>query len=145
MVAVMSFSLSSGIIFKAVGLIFDAMQALDGDRGSSRHYREATAFIKNLKDALEPLQIPSLYESYPVYGEKIRQQLDKIKQPIDHFLELAGKFEADLGGTVSAGTLPRVPAKLKWKYLASEALQEVETELSGHMRVLHTMLLTFVV
>jgi len=141
----MSFRCSSGDIATAIGLVIKAIKALDGGGGATKHYREATAFLQNLKDTLEPLQASTLFEAYPTYGELVRQQVDKIKLAVDHFLKLAGKFEPDLGGTESIGSLRHISAKLKWRFSASKALTELMTELSGYMRVLDTLLLRFVV
>ena len=141
----MSFRCSSGDIATAIGLVIKVIKALDSGGGATKHYREATAFLQNLKDTLEPLQASTLFEAYPTYGELVRQQVDKIKLAVDHFLKLAGKFEPDLGGTESIGSLRHISAKLKWRFSASKALTELMTELSGYMRVLDTLLLRFVV
>lgn len=70
--ATMSFRCSSGDIATAIGLVIKVIKALDSGGGATKHYREATAFLQNLKDTLEPLQASTLFEAYPTYGELVR-------------------------------------------------------------------------
>jgi len=124
---------------------YQGHHALSSSGGATRHYREATAFLHNLKKTLEPLQDSSLLEAYPSSREQICQQVDKTKLAVDHFLKLAGKFEPDLGGTGAISYHQHIVSKLKWRFIASKALTKLMTELSGYMRVLDTLLLKVVV
>jgi len=144
-VVIMSFKLSSGDIGPLICIAIKVIDALSSSGGATRHYREATAFLHNLKKTLEPLQDPSLLEAYPSSREQICQQVDKTKLAVEHFLKLAGKFEPDLGGTGAISYHQHIVSKLKWRFIASKALTELMTELSGYMRVLDTLLLKVVV
>ncbi|KAE9364448.1 hypothetical protein N431DRAFT_489010 [Stipitochalara longipes BDJ] len=141
----MSFRWVSGDIGPLICLAIKVINALDSDGGATRHYREATAFLQNIQKTLEPLQASPLLEAYPSSKDQIHQQVDKIKLAVDHFLKLAGKFEPDLGGTKLIGCHQHIFPKLKWRFVASRALTELMTELSGHMRILDTLLLRIVV
>ncbi len=67
------FRYCSGDFVTAIGLVIKVIKALDSGGGATKHYREATAFLQNPKDTIEPLQASTLFEAYPTYGELVRQ------------------------------------------------------------------------
>jgi hypothetical protein len=65
------------------------VKVVDSAGGVGGHYRGAPAFLESLKRMLEPLQSLTALNVYPTYRDGIKQQVEKIQQPIDRFEAIA--------------------------------------------------------
>jgi uncharacterized Zn finger protein len=72
----MSFGWSAGDIAAAITLFLNLVEALDSRHGAAGDYREAVAFLRDLKRTLEPLQTFTAWNAYPAYGNDIREQVE---------------------------------------------------------------------
>ena len=136
----MSFGWSAGDIAQAVVLIIKVVKALDSVDGAAGDYREAVAFLENLKHTLEPLQSFTALGAYPAYGDEIRRHVEAIKHPIESFLAIAAKFERSLGPNAKAGHHRHIPRKLQWRFIDSKPVEKLRDQISGHMQILETLL-----
>jgi hypothetical protein len=68
----MCFGLSAGDITAAITLVYNLIEALDNCNGAPGQYREAVGF-QDLKRTLDPLQTFTAWNSYPSYGQEIRE------------------------------------------------------------------------
>jgi hypothetical protein len=137
---VMSFGWSAGDIAQAVSIIVKVVKALDEVDGAGKHYREAVTFLESLKHTLEPLQTFTALKTYPSYGDEIRKQVQRIKKPIERFLEIAKKFESSLGSGPKDCRRHNIVAKLRWRFINSKALDILKHDIESHIRVLDTLL-----
>jgi len=136
----MSFGWSAGDIAAAIGLILKIVQALGDADGATSDYREAVAFLVNLKRTLEPLKTFSALGAFPAYGDEIKQYVDRIKKPIEECLEVAKAFEPGLGVHSKMGRHINVGAKLLWRFKASKKVAKLRTIIEGHILGLESLL-----
>jgi len=136
----MSFGWSAGDIATAIGLILKIVQALGDADGATSDYREAVAFLANLKRTLEPLKTFSALDVFPAYGDEIKQYVDRIKKPIEECLEVAKDFEPGLGAHSKSGRHLNMGAKLLWRFKASKKVTKLRLTIEGHMLGLDSLL-----
>jgi hypothetical protein len=136
----MSFGWSAGDIAQTIVFIVKVVKALDSIDGAAGHYREATAFLSSLKHTLEPLQTFTALKFYPTYGDEIKQCVEKIKQPIKRFAALVEGFEPSLGENAKRGRHRYIHRKLRWRFNDSKAVEQLQREIGGHMRILDSLL-----
>lgn len=99
----MSFGWSVSDIAAAITLVLQLIDALDSRDGAAGDYREAVAFLQDLKRTLEPLETFTAWNSYPAYGKDIQHHVAKIKEPVGAFLEAVRKYEPSLGANATPG------------------------------------------
>jgi hypothetical protein len=136
----MSFGWSAGDIAQAVVIIVKIVKALDSADGAAGDYREAVAFLRNLKHTLEPLQTFTVFNAYPAYRDEIRRHVEIIKGPIESFLATAAKFDHSLGPNAATGHHRHIPRKLQWRFIDSKAVEKLRGQIDCHMRALETLL-----
>lgn len=136
----MSFGWSAGDIVSALTLARDLYVAFDHCSGVSEDYREAAAFLHSLVTTLEPLQTFAELNARPRYVSDIRQQVDRIKGPVESFLREISQFERTLGITARPDRYRHIVPKLKWYLKVSKRLVILKGKIETHMRVLDSLL-----
>lgn len=136
----MSLSRSAGDIAWAINIAIKIVRALDESSGAANEYREATAFLQSLIHTLQTLQAFEALSVYPAHQERIRDQVEKIKQPIECFLESVRKFELDFAGTESGACNRHIVSKLKWALIASRTILILKRDIESHIQVLDKVL-----
>ncbi|KAM7206137.1 hypothetical protein V8F20_002919 [Naviculisporaceae sp. PSN 640] len=136
----MSFGWSAGDIAATIKLARRVYEALDSCHGAPREYREATSFLKELTQALEPLRTFATWGAYPVYGKEIADRVAFIKGPVENLLAQIVKLEPKLGIGSESGFHRHVLPKLKWHFVLSKRVLELRAQIECHMRVLDTLL-----
>jgi hypothetical protein len=136
----MSFGWSVGDIAAAVSLVHNLIQALDTCDGAAGDYRKAVAFLRDLKQTLEPLHAFTAWNTYPTYGKQIEEQAAQIKEPIESFLKDVLKFEPSLGAKAKEGHRRHVLRKWQWHVVMSKKVLALREKIDAHMRVIDTLL-----
>lgn len=136
----MSFGWSVGDIAKAIDIIVKITKALNSAEGAAKDHREAIAFLKSLTQTLEPLRVFTVLDTYPSYQGQIRDQVAKIKRPIESFLESAKKFEQSLGSSTQGGRHRHIVPKLRWRFIVSKSVKELKESIRDDMRVLDSLI-----
>jgi len=139
----MSFGWSAGDIATAIALTYNLIQALDDTHGAANDYREAVAFLGDLKRILEPLHAFTAWSAYPTYAKEIRTQVTYIKQPIEEFLAAILKYEPSLGDNARRcwrKGLPTALRKLQWYIFMSKKVLALRGKIESHMRVLDSLM-----
>ncbi|KAH8820385.1 hypothetical protein F5884DRAFT_893281 [Xylogone sp. PMI_703] len=129
----MSFGWSAVDIASAISVIYNLVQALDSVDGAASDYREAVAFLRDLKRALEPLYRFTVWNAYPLYGKEIGEQVDCIREPIETFLADVLKFEPSLGTKVRGGRHRHITRKLQWHVFMSRKVLRLKNKIRSHM------------
>jgi hypothetical protein len=138
----MSFEWSAGDIAIAIVLIVKVVRALDDAEGAAADYREAVAFLVNLKRTLEPLQTFSALGAYPTYRDEIKKCVEGIKAPIENCLAVAAKFDPSFATTSKKGRHRNVGRKLEWRFNASKKVATLRKNIEGHILGLNNLLNT---
>ncbi|KAH7348387.1 hypothetical protein BKA65DRAFT_550458 [Rhexocercosporidium sp. MPI-PUGE-AT-0058] len=136
----MSFGWSTGDVASAIKITYNLIQALDSIDGSASDYREAVAFLRDLKRTLEPLQTYTAWNAYPVYGNDIKEQVECIREPVEQFLASLLKYEPSLRDNARKGHHRHVLRKLQWYMLMSKKVLGLRKKIESHMRVLDTLM-----
>jgi hypothetical protein len=139
----MSFGWSAGDIATAITITYNLIQALDDAHGAANNYREAVAFLDDLKRVLEPLQAFTAWSAYPTYGEEIKKQLEQIRRPVQEFLTVVLKYEPSLGEKARRGwkkSLQTTFRKLDWYIFMAKKVLSLKRKIESHMRILDTLM-----
>jgi hypothetical protein len=136
----MSFGWSVGDIAAVVTLAYNLIEALDSCAGAASDYRKDVAFLRDLKQTLDPLQTFTAWNTYPTYGKQIEEQAAQIKGPIESFLKDVLKFEPSLGAKAKVGHHRYVLRKLEWYVVVSKRVLALRKEIEAHMRVMDTLM-----
>ena len=136
----MSFGWSAGDIATAIALIVKVVQALDSAGGASAEYREAVAFLQDLRRTLEPLHTFTALNAYPAYGESIRKKVQDIKDPVEEFLGIVRKYEPALGVKARKGHHRNICEKLEWRFSVSKELENLRKKVADHLVVIDKLL-----
>jgi hypothetical protein len=139
----MSFGWSAGDIATALAVTYNLIQALDDAYGAANNYREAVAFLGDLKRVLEPLQTFTAWSAYPMYGGEIKKQLEQIKRPVQEFLTAVLKYEPSLGEKARRGwkrSLKTTFLKLDWYIFMEKKVLSLRGKIESHMRILDTLM-----
>jgi hypothetical protein len=136
----MSFRWPVGDIGPLICLAIKIIDALDSGGGATKTLPSGYSLPPEPHENPRALPVASSSRSIPACQEEICEHVDKIKLAISPFLRLAERFEPDLGGTELIGCHQHIFPKLKWRFIASKALTNLMMELSGHMRVLDTLM-----
>jgi hypothetical protein len=136
----MSFGWSAGGIAGAITLILNLAEALDSRNGSAGDYREAVAFLQDLKRVLGSLRTLSAWNSYPAYGKDIREQVEQIRGPIEIFLDEIRKYEPSLGSKASEGRHRQFVGKLQWHLFTSKKVLSLRKKIESNMRIIDSII-----
>ena len=136
----MSFGWSVGDIAAAVSLVYNLIEALDTCDGVAGDYRKAVAFLRDLKQTLEPLHAFTVWNIYPTYGKQIEEQAAQIKEPIESFLKDVLKFEPSLGAKAKEGHHRHVLRKWQWHVVILKKVLALRKKIDAHMRVIDILL-----
>jgi hypothetical protein len=139
----MSFGWSAGDIATAIAVTYNLIQALDNAHGAANNYREAVAFLGDVKRVLEPLQAFTAWSAYPTYGEEIKKQLEQIRRPVQEFLTAVLKYEPSLGEKARRGwkrSLQTTFLKLDWYIFMEKKVLSLRGKIESHMRILDTLM-----
>ena len=77
---------------------------------------------------------------YPTYGDDIKQQVEEVKLRIERFVAVVTAFEPSLGDHARIGRHRHISRKLKWRFDDSKAVERLQREIGGHMRILDDLL-----
>jgi hypothetical protein len=135
----MSFGWSAGGIAAAITLVYNLVEALDSHDGAAGDYREAVAFLRDLKRALEPLRTFTAWQTYPEYGREIGEQVEHIKEPIGKFLDKVLKYEP-CGAKAAKGHHRHVLRKLQWYLFMSKKVSNLRKKIESNMRIIDTLM-----
>jgi hypothetical protein len=136
----MSFGWSAGDIAAAVTLIYNLVEALDSYDGAAGDYREAVAFLRDLKHTLEPLRTFTAWQTYPEYGREIGEQVEHIKEPIEKFLDKVLKYEPSLGVKAVEGNHRHILRKLQWYLFMSKKVSNLRKKIESNMRIIDSLM-----
>jgi hypothetical protein len=139
----MSFGWSVGDIAAAITVAYNLIQALDDANGAVSDYREAVWFLGDLKRTLEPLCTFTTWNTYPVYGREIGEQVGRIKEPVEQFLAAVLKYDPSLGVKARRGwrrSIPTFLRKLQWYIFMPKKVLILRGKIESHMRVLDTLM-----
>jgi hypothetical protein len=136
----MSFGWSAGDIATAILVTYNLIQALDSADGAASEYREAVAFLRDLKRTLEPLQAFTAWDAYPTYEKDVGEQVAYVKGPIEEFLATVVKYEPSLGAKAKDGHHRHVLPKWRWYFFMSKKLQSLRRTIESRMRVIDTLM-----
>lgn len=136
----MSFGWSVGDIAAAVKLLYKVINALDDADGAADNYRESVGFLRDLMRTIHALStLPSL-NTYPSYTDEIEQQVNFIKEPVEHFIAtVRKKYEASLGETTLRGHHRHVYKKLQWHFAKENEVLVLRDKISRHMRIIDSL------
>lgn len=132
----MSFGWSAGDIASAAKLIYDLIEALDSVDGAAGDYREAVAFLRDLKQTLEPLQTFTAWSTYPTYGKDIGEQAGHIRGPLEAFLKAVRKYEPTLGNKAVKGHHRHIGRKLQWFLFMSKKVSALRGNIESNLRII---------
>jgi len=93
-------------------LAYNLIQALDTCDGADGDYREAVSFLHDLTSTLEPLLTSTAHNANPIYGKDIKEQVGRIKEPVEKFLAAVLKYEPSLGAGAKDGNQRYIFKKL---------------------------------
>ena len=139
----MSFGWSAGDIATAITVTYNLIQALDDAHGAANNYREAVAFLGDLKRVLEQLQALTAWSANPTYGEEVKKQLEQIRPPVQEFLAAVLKYEPSLGEKARRGwkrSLQTTFRKLEWYIFMTKKVLSLRSKIESHMRILDTLM-----
>ncbi|KAF4632161.1 hypothetical protein G7Y89_g5964 [Cudoniella acicularis] len=89
----MSFGWPAGDLATEITIVYNLVEALDSCDGAANDYREAVAFLQDLKRTLEPLQTFTAWNSHPAYGQEIGKQHFFVSKKA---LVLRGKINSNM-------------------------------------------------
>jgi hypothetical protein len=136
----MSFGWSAGDIAAAITLVYNLVEALDSHDGAAGDYREAVAFLRDLKRALEPLRTFTAWQTYPEYGREIGKQVEHIKEPIEKFLDKVLKYEPSLGAKAAEGHHRHILRKLQRYLFMSKKVLNLRKKIESNMRIIDSLM-----
>jgi len=136
----MSFGWPTGDIAAAITLIIRLIDTLDSDDGAAGDYREAVAFLGDLKRTLDPLRTFSAWITYPVYGKDIEDQAKQIRDPVQAFVAATKKYEPSLGEQSSHGHFRNMGRKAQWKLSMSKKAISLKRKIESHMRIIDSLM-----
>jgi hypothetical protein len=136
----MSFGWSAGDIAGAITLLINLVEALDTCDGAAGDYREAVAFLQDLKHTLEPLRAFTAWNAYPAYGKDIRAQVELIKEPVESFLDSVRKYEPSLGAKATGGHHRHLVRKLQWYLFMSKKVLSLRKKIESNMRIIDSLI-----
>ncbi|KAN0108885.1 hypothetical protein V8E51_008627 [Hyaloscypha variabilis] len=136
----MSFGWSAGDIAAAITLIIRLIDTLDSNDGAASDYREAVAFLGDLKRTLDPLRTFSAWITYPVYGRDIEDQAKQIRDPVKAFVAAVQKYERSLGAQASHGHLRNMGRKVQWSVFMSKKVISLKRKIESHMRIIDSLM-----
>jgi hypothetical protein len=142
LLSTMSFGWSVGDIAQAIGLLVNVVRALDSADGAAADYLDSVAFLGCLRQSLVPLQTLSALNIrvQPGYCDKIRLQVEKIRIPIELFLDTTSTFKYSLGGDAKTGHHRHISRKLQWRFITNKKVDDLKSRISSHMRILDALL-----
>lgn len=140
----MAFGWSAGDILSAINLIIKIANALDEVSGSSKEFREASSFLRDLNSALTPLQTFTALDTRPAYKTEIQQQVEAIRRPIETFIndKDVKELQKDLGVVNESRFkhVQNVKSKLKWHFLVSDKALALQKDVERHLKVIDTLM-----
>lgn len=138
----MSFGWSATDVVAALTFIVDAAQALDDSEGAGKDFRQASAFLHHLDQALKPLQTFEALDATPEYKAQIETQVAAIRGPIEVFMKDVEGMARQLGAP-SQGRFRRfknVHRKWEWHYFTSKKAIALQKDIERHLNILDTLM-----
>ncbi|KAH7382946.1 hypothetical protein BKA64DRAFT_683564 [Cadophora sp. MPI-SDFR-AT-0126] len=137
----MSFGWSAGDIAAAIAFLAKVVEALDDCEGAASDYREAVTFLCDLKHTLEELvRTSTAWNTYPSYGDRIKEQVELMRSPIELFLNGVAKYEPSLGARAAGGQHRHIVSKLKWHFTMSKKVLRLRGTIESSMRIVDTLM-----
>lgn len=140
LLAGMSFGWSAGDIATGIAIIYNLIEALDGCDGAARDYREAVTFLQGLKRTLDPLQTFTAWNTHPKYGEEIKEQVTRVKEPICAFLDSVVKFEPSLGAKAARGHHRHILRKVQWFLFMTKRTVALRKKIESNLRIIDSLM-----
>lgn len=138
----MAFGWSASDVLAALNFIVDAAQALDDSEGAGKDFRQASAFLRHLDQALKPLQTFEALDTTPDYKVQIETQIAAIRSPIETFMKDVEGMAKQLG-VPSRGHFRRfknVHRKWEWHYFTSKKAIALQKDIERHLNILDTLM-----
>lgn len=131
--AAVPFGFSAGDFVATIGLVKDAIKALNDTSGARPAYQRLRSELLNLDDALT--QVQSLEVDATQLSQKAALQavVAQCHESINRFLARNAKFQNTLGQTSSSRARWRSTLhKVQWALLKDDSIEALRAELAGH-------------